>query len=147
MNPEEALDAARRAAADARAHGEYTDDLSGFAIAPTDRVSVEQLMEWAVIEPDVANMRSTRTLGAPITFAKRLLLRGLQQHFNELTMLQARFNLHLLVRMTELEDRVIALERAAAARGVGGPRAGGPADGPPPVVPRDGGTANSPPPS
>ncbi len=140
MNPEEAVDAARRAAADARARGEYTEDLSGFAIAPTDRVSVEQLMEWAVIEPDVANMRSTRALGAPITFAKRLLLRGLQQHFNELTMLQARFNLHLLVRMTELEDRVIALERAAAAaRGSGGPPAGGPAGGPSP--------ADGPPPS
>jgi hypothetical protein len=115
VTPEEALAAARTAAAEARARGEYTTDLSGFAIAPTDRVSVEQLMEWAVIEPDESKMRSTRRLGAPITFVKRLMLRGLQQHFNELTMLQARFNLHLLVRMTELEDRVIALERENAA--------------------------------
>jgi hypothetical protein len=89
-------------------------------------VSVEQLMEWAVIEPDESKMRSTRRLGAPITFVKRLMLRGLQQHFNELTMLQARFNLHLLVRMTELEDRVIALEREAATR-----RADGADEGPP----------------
>jgi hypothetical protein len=126
VTPEEALAAARTAAAEARARGEYTTDLSGFAIAPTDRVSVEQLMEWAVIEPDESKMRSTRRLGAPITFVKRLMLRGLQQHFNELTMLQARFNLHLLVRMTELEDRVIALEREAATR-----RADGADEGPP----------------
>ena len=125
MRPEDALDAAREAAARARARGEYTQDLSGFAIAPTDRVSVEQLMEWAVIEPDASKMRSTRRLGAPITWTKRLMLRGLQQHFNELTMLQARFNLHLLVRQTELEDRVDALEQENAAL-----RAE--ADGPPP---------------
>lgn len=115
MKPEDALPAARAAAAAAKARGEYTQDLSGFAIAPTDRVSVEQLMEWAVIEPDENQMRSTRKLGAPITFAKRMLLRGLRQHFNELTMLQARYNLHLLVRQTELEDRVIALEKENAA--------------------------------
>jgi hypothetical protein len=115
MRPEDALDAAREAAAQARARGEYTQDLSGFAIAPTDRVSIEQLMEWAVIEPDATKMRSTRKLGAPITWTKRLMLRGLQQHFNELTMLQARFNLHLLVRQTELEDRVTVLEQENAA--------------------------------
>ena len=115
MKPEDALPAAREAAAAARERGEYTQDLSGFAIAPTDRVSIEQLMEWAVIEPDESKMRSTRKLGAPITFLKKLLLRGLRQHFNELTMLQARYNLHLLVRQTELEDRVIALEKDNAA--------------------------------
>jgi hypothetical protein len=115
MRPEDALDVARAAAAQARARGEYTQDLGGFAIAPTDRVSIEQLMEWAVIEPDASKMRSTRRLGAPITGVKRLLLRGLQQHFNELTMLQARFNLHLLVRQTELEDRVTVLEQENAA--------------------------------
>lgn len=115
MKPEDALPAAREAAAAARARGEYAADLSGFAIAPTDRVSVEQLMEWAVVEPDTTKMRSTRKAGAPITFVKRLMLRGLQQHFNELTMLQARYNLHLLVRLTELEDRVIALEQENAA--------------------------------
>ncbi len=115
MRPEDALDAARAAATAARDQGEYTQDLSGFAIAPTDRVSIEQLMEWAVIEPDASKMRSTRRLGAPVTWTKRLMLRGLQQHFNELTMLQARFNLHLLVRQTELEDRVIVLEQENAA--------------------------------
>ena len=48
MKPEEALPAARAAAA-AR-----DDELpTGTTIEPTERVSVEQLMEWAAIEPDI----------------------------------------------------------------------------------------------
>lgn len=131
MRPEEALAAARAAAAAARARGEYGQDLEGFVIAPTDRVSVDQLMEWAVVEPDETLMRSTRRLGRPITFAKRLLLRGLQQHFNELTMLQARFNLNAVVRMVELEDRLDKLEQENAALREAVARAAGDA-GPPP---------------
>ncbi|WP_372788017.1 hypothetical protein [Paraconexibacter sp.] len=110
MRPQDALEAARAAAAAARARGAYAEDLAGFTIEPTDRVSTETLMEWAVIEPDETLMRSTRRLGAPITWLKRLLLRGLQQHFNELTSQQSRFNLHLLVHLAELEDRVRTLE-------------------------------------
>ena len=71
MRPEEALDAARAAAARARDRGAYGDDLEGFAIEPTDRVSIEQLLEWAVIEPDSELVRSTRPRGAPITWGKR----------------------------------------------------------------------------
>lgn len=108
--PEEALSAAREAAAAARARGAYADDLGGFAIEPTDRITSEQLIEWAAIEPDVALMRSTRRAGAPVTFLKRLLLRGLQQYHNELTAQQTRFNLNLLAYVAELEDRVKALE-------------------------------------
>ena len=69
MKPEEALRAARAAAA------ERDDPLpAGMSIEPTERVSIEQLMEWANIEPDVDLMRSTRKLGAPITWAKRQLV-------------------------------------------------------------------------
>lgn len=114
MRPEDALDAARTAAASARERGAYADALEGFAIEPTDRVSTETLMEWAVIEPDETLMRSTRRLGAPITWLKRLLLRGLQQHFNELTSQESRFHLHLLVHLAELEDRVRTLEEENA---------------------------------
>lgn len=110
MNPEEALQLARRSAAEAHARGAYADDLSGFAIAPTDRITTEQLMEWAVIEPDETLMRSTRRAGAPITQLKRLMLRALQQQFNELTSQQTRFNLHVLVHVAELEDRIRRLE-------------------------------------
>jgi hypothetical protein len=125
MRPEEALAAAREAASAARARGAYADDLSGFQIKPTDRVSHERLMEWAVIEPDVTLMRSTRRAGRPITWVKRLLLRGLQQHFNELTAQQTRFNLHMLVALTELEDRVSDLEEGVIHGRPPGPERGG----------------------
>ncbi len=114
MKPEDALAAARAAATAARERGAYDDTLEGFAIEPTDRVSTETLMEWAVIEPDEGLMRSTRALGAPITWLKRLLLRALQQQFNELTSQQTRFNLHVLVHVAELEDRVARLEEVSA---------------------------------
>lgn len=124
MRPEDALEVARERAAAARACGAYADDLSGFAIEPTDRVSTETLMEWAVIEPDDSLMRSTRRLGAPITWLKRLLLRGLQQHFNEITSQESRFHMHLLVHVAELEDRVARLEEELAeARGERAPEA------------------------
>lgn len=116
MRPENALDAAREAATAARARGAYDDTLEGFTISPTDRVSTETLMEWAVIEPDESLMRSTRRFGRPVTFVKRLLLRGLQQHFNEMTSQQTRFNLHLLVHLAELEDRVAHLEEVSLER-------------------------------
>jgi hypothetical protein len=110
MKPEDALEAARAAAAEARARGAYADDLAGFAIEPTDRITAEQLIEWAAIEPDVTLMRSTRRAGAPVTWLKRVLMRGLQQYHNELTAQQTRFNLNLLAYVAELEDRVKALE-------------------------------------
>jgi hypothetical protein len=110
VKPEEALAAAREAAAAARARGSYGDDLAGFAIEPTDRITSEQLVEWAVIEPDTALVRSTRRAGAPVTWVKKVLMRGLQQYHNELTAQQTRFNLNLLAYVAELEDRVKALE-------------------------------------
>lgn len=124
MKPEEALQAARAAVAEARARGAYDDVLDGFTIAPTDRVSAERLMEWAVIEPDETLMRSTRRFGAPITAAKRLFLRALQQQFNELTSQQTRFNMHLLVHIAELEDRITALEEVTLGRPPGPERRG-----------------------
>ncbi len=114
MRPEDAVASAREAAVAARARGAYGDSLEGFAIEPTDRVSTETLMEWAVIEPDESLMRSTRRAGAPITWFKRLLLRGMRQHFNELTSQESRFNLHVLVHLAELEDRVRQLEEENA---------------------------------
>ena len=111
MRPEEALDAARRAAADARARGAYGDDLEGFAIAPTDRVSTEQLLEWAVIEPDLDLVRSTRRRGGAITLLKRALLHVLRQYHAQAHAQQTRFNLHAAVRIAELEERLERLEK------------------------------------
>ena len=110
MTPEEALAAARAAAA-------QRDDAlpTGIAIEPTERVSIEQLMEWAAIEPDVELMVSTRKLGAPITWFKRRVVHFLRQYFRELQSQQTRFNLNVLIRLAELEDRVTRVEEAREA--------------------------------
>ena len=110
MRPEDALEAARRAAAEARRRGAYGDDLSGFAVEPSDRVSVEQLLEWAVIEPDPDLVRSTRRHGRPITAVKRALRHLLRQELGQAYAQQTRFNLHVAMRLAELEDRA---ERSA----------------------------------
>lgn len=106
MTPEEALEAARAAAAE-------RDDVlpAGMAIEPTERVSIEQLMEWAAIEPDPDLMVSTRRLGAPITWLKRQLVHVMRQYLRELESQQTRFNLNVLLRVAELEDRVTDLEK------------------------------------
>ena len=111
MRPDEALEAARRAAAEARARGAYADDLSGFVVEPTDRVTTERLLEWAVIEPDLDLVRSTRRFGAPITAAKRGLVFVLRQYLGQLAAQQTRFNLHAAVRIAELEEEVERLRR------------------------------------
>ncbi len=108
MKPEEALAAAREAAA------QRDDTLpAGMSIEPTERVSIEQLMEWANIEPDPDLMRSTRRLGAPITWAKRQLVHVMRQYLRELQSQQTRFNLNVVIRVAELEDRVARLEERA----------------------------------
>ena len=105
MRREDALAAARAAAA------QRDDELPpGIAIEPTERVSIEQLMEWAAIEPDIELMVSTRRLGAPITWFKRKVIHFLRQYFREQNSQQTRFNLNVLIRIAELEDRVARLE-------------------------------------
>ncbi|MEJ7797009.1 MAG: hypothetical protein WKF42_00825 [Solirubrobacteraceae bacterium] len=111
MKPEEALASARIAAAD------RADELpAGMAIEPTERVSIEQLMEWAAIEPDAELMVSTRALGAPITWFKRRLIHFMRQYLRELESQQTRFNLNVLIRVAELEDRATRLEEGAPPR-------------------------------
>lgn len=110
MTPEEAVEAARRAVADARARGAYADDLSGFEVAPTAGVDIEQLLEWAVIEPDIELVRSTRRWGGPITWAKRALVHVLRQYLGQIVAEQTRFNLHAALRLAELEQRLERLE-------------------------------------
>ena len=111
--PEQALARARASVESMRAAGAYRDDLAGFRIEPADVVGVPQLIEWALIEPDAANLYSTRRLGAPITFIKRLLLRGLRQYLGEIIAQQTRFNIHLTAYVNQLTERVEALERGA----------------------------------
>jgi len=111
VKPEEALPAARAAAAQRDAQLP-----AGFAIEPTERVSIAQFVEWAAIEPDPNAMRSTRPLGAPITFLKRQLLHVLRQYLRELEAQQTRFNLNVVARLAELEERVDKLEQRAGER-------------------------------
>ena len=112
MRPEDALAAAMAEAERRRAAGGYAE-AAGEAtrIEPLDQVTRAQLLEWALIEPDLTKMRSTRRAGAPITWLKRLLLRGLQQYHNEVTYQQTRFNIHVLRKLLELEERVERLEK------------------------------------
>jgi hypothetical protein len=112
VKPEDALAEARREVERIRAAGGYAErDPSSLRIEPLDRVTHAQLLEWALVEPDLSKLRSTRRFGAPITWLKRMLLRGLQQYHNELAFQQSRFNIQLLRRVFELEERIEELER------------------------------------
>jgi hypothetical protein len=108
--PEDAIARARAEAEAMRARGAYAD-AGDPAPEPPPLVTSAQLIEWAVIEPDVAKLRSTRSLGAPITAVKQGLLRLLAQYHAELTAQQTRFNVNLLARVRRLEERVAELER------------------------------------
>jgi hypothetical protein len=116
VKPEEALQRARDAAADARAGGAYADDLSGFEVRAPTRRTQEQMMEWAVIEPDMELVVSTRRWGAPITWLKRSAFHVLRQYLRQMESQQTRFNAHLLVRVAHLEDRLGELEEWAGRR-------------------------------
>ena len=122
--PEEALAAARRAAS---AHHE--DEVSTSAPAPWvtgDPVaSARRLAEWAIIEPDEAEVRSTRRNGRPITALKLLLVRMLRQYMGQVTAQQSRFNAQVAAHVVRLEERVSELEETVR-RDRGG-------DGPPPA--------------
>ncbi|HEV2768795.1 MAG TPA: hypothetical protein VGV40_01250 [Solirubrobacteraceae bacterium] len=113
MRPEEALSAARQAAACARARGGYPDDLARFQVEAPERPGIEQLLEWAVIEPDVTQLYSTRRLGAPITALKRALARAMAQYHVHVLAQQTRFNVHLAMEVVHLADRVTRLEERA----------------------------------
>jgi hypothetical protein len=109
-DPDDVLARARAAAAAARAEGRYAEDLSGFAIQPTDAVTPEALLEWAVVEPDPDLVYSTRRFGAPITWIKRGLMWAMRQYHAQMLSQQARYNIQLVVYVTELEERIAELE-------------------------------------
>ncbi|HEV2820237.1 MAG TPA: hypothetical protein VGW11_07005 [Solirubrobacteraceae bacterium] len=113
MRAPEALGVARERAAAARARGAYADDLGRFRVQPAQRPGLEQLLEWAVIEPDASELRSTRRLGAPLTLAKQALYRALRQYNGQVLAQQSRFNLMVAMHIAELSDRVGRLEERA----------------------------------
>ncbi|MBV9311577.1 MAG: hypothetical protein JOZ73_12130, partial [Solirubrobacterales bacterium] len=87
--PQEALEAARKAAADAP-----PGDAAGEPSFDEASVSASRLAEWALIEPERAEVYSTRRFGGAITVIKRLLIRMLDQYFREINAQQSRFNAH-----------------------------------------------------
>ncbi|MEA2160539.1 MAG: hypothetical protein QOD66_2919 [Solirubrobacteraceae bacterium] len=110
-SPEDALAVARAQAAEARAAGGYPADDDGLRLEP-EPLTIEKLLEWATVEPDLREVRSTRRLGAPMTALKRGLLRVLAQYHVQLLAQQARFNLQTINYVNKLEKRIEALERA-----------------------------------
>ena len=112
--PEDALERARAAAEERRE--EYgADPAAGSTALPnaSDVVTDEQLREWAVIEVDPRDVYSTRRFGAPLTLFKRGLLRLLRQYTIDLEARQTRFNLALVARLRELEQRPPDDDRAS----------------------------------
>jgi hypothetical protein len=115
-DPREALAAARRAAASGSAAGplEAEDGAGAFTASPE---SARRLAEWAIIEPERAQVYSTRRYGRPITAVKLLLVRLLRQYIGQMSAQQSRFNAQVAAHVLRLEERVAELERAAQPAG------------------------------
>lgn len=105
-NPEEALAAARAATG----HQEGTEDSGHWSLEQAS-VSPKRLAEWAIIEPERAEVYSTRRYGRPITALKRLLIRLLSQYLGQMSAQQSRFNAHVAAHVMRLEERIGELEK------------------------------------
>jgi hypothetical protein len=112
-DPERALEHARTTAAAMRADGAYPDpDAAGDSrVEGPTPTTLENLFEWAMIDPDLREVRSTRKLGYPVTLFKLGLVRLLNQYHAELISQQTRFNVHVLGHVRRLETRIEELER------------------------------------
>ena len=111
MRPQDALAAARAAAA---AHPGGEPAPPELVLGATDAVTLERLLEWATVEPDPSLIYSTRRLGLPITLVKKGLARALRQQTGQMAGAQARFNVQLVLYVSQLADRVERLEEQAA---------------------------------
>ena len=111
MKPEEALAAARAEVERIRAAGGYAEPDGPLEVEPTERVTRQRLLEWALIEPDPDLVYSTRRLGGPVTFVKKMLMRGLRQYHGQLIAQQTRFNIHTVAFLSQLEERIEKLEQ------------------------------------
>ncbi len=116
MTPEEALERARAAAAQAA----YEEGPVSLDASPAERIPAAKLHEWALIDPGTESIYSTRRLGAPITLAKRGLARALRQYLQAGFAEASRYNMLATVHILELEERVRELEARLAERDGGG---------------------------
>ena len=109
--PEDAL-AAARSEASRRDYAEAPGVGAAHEEVTAEYAPPEVLREWAFAEVDAGSvLYSTRRFGAPITWVKRLVLRALRQYLTELEARQTRFNVAVLARLEQLEQRVAELER------------------------------------
>lgn len=115
-DPQEALAAARRAAASASPAGSLEPD-EGAGAFDASSASARRLAEWAIIEPERGQVYSTRRYGRPITAVKLLLVRLLRQYVGQMSAQQSRFNAQVAAHVLRLEERVAELERAAQSPG------------------------------
>jgi len=112
-DPQEAIAAARAAAA--RGTPTHPEDEAVWRLeASVD--SARRLAEWAIIEPERAEVYSTRRFGRPITWLKHGLIRLLSQYLGQLSAQQSRFNANIAAHLIRLEERVETLEQAARER-------------------------------
>jgi hypothetical protein len=114
--PEEALERARAELSTMRDAGAYGEASERRPLPATGAITTGKLFEWALIEPDLRDVRSTRRGGAPITAFKRLLLRLLAQYHGELIAEQTRFNVNLVSHVRHLEERIEELEQQVRGR-------------------------------
>jgi hypothetical protein len=105
--PEEALEAARRAASSAPAEPEIAE--ASELGDPT--LEARRLVEWAIIDAEQARVYSTRRYGKPITIFKRMLVRVLRQYLDEVNAQQSRFNALVAAHVMRLQERVELLEQ------------------------------------
>lgn len=110
MRPEEALDHARLVA---REHAATTIPAGGLEVERADQPDDDQLLQWAVIEPDLREVRSTRRgpVGKAVTAVKQGQLRLMGQYHAQVTSTQSRINVHLSLRSTLARDEVRSLRR------------------------------------
>jgi hypothetical protein len=102
VKPEDAVEAARAAAARKRAEGGYPADTDAAPGAP-GAPDLARLREWAVIEVDGELLYSTRKGGAAVTWLKRLLFRLMRQYTIELEAQQTRFNAGVVAYLEQRE--------------------------------------------
>ena len=104
--PEEALAAARAAAANSPVPSDGEEDWRLDSSVDRGR----RLSNWAIIKPELIEVGSTRRFGRPITWVKRGLIRLLSQYLNQMGAQESRFNADVAAHVISLEERVRKLE-------------------------------------
>jgi hypothetical protein len=108
MRPEDALEHARLAAAE---HAATTIPKGGLEVERSSEPTDDQLASWAVVEPDLREVRSTRPgpVGRTVTALKQGQLRLMAQYHAQVMSVQNRLNVHLALRATLMREDITAM--------------------------------------